>query len=118
MIDIGEYIRTYDGGIMRVTCEPVEVDGKITYQTDFQGYVVFEEEVKKHSRHLSDLVEVWDIVNGHEAVQVNEFPNCEKEIYMYVHIGNTFCYGTISNTEVKEILTHEQYRRNCYKLEE
>ena len=113
MIEIGEYIRTKKGEIMKVTSIPVEVDGKVTYQTD-KGWVELECDIIKHSKNIVDLIEAGDFVNGERVIETLVTTNRDGSKLPLVR----FPTDVIRNEEIKEIITHEQYEQNCYRLEE
>lgn len=66
-----------------------------------------ETEIKKHSFNIIDLIEAEDYINGNRVYKVTS--NC------------IYCIGKAiqnkSNINIKTILTHEQYERNSYRLE-
>ena len=116
MIEIGEYVRTKKGEIMKVTSIPVEVDGKITYQTD-KGWVELECDIVKHSENIIDLIEEGDFVNKELVYQCN---NKEKTKYLQPNDVDGSVYyleDFIKREGLSKILTHEQYEQNCYRLE-
>lgn len=122
MIEVGEYVRTHNGEIMKVTDIPVKILGEVTYQTDYQGYVVFEEEVKSHSKNIIDLIEVGDIIyysikdwEDVEWIGIIRHKNIADE-QLVVQGFNGFT--DIEKINILSILTHEQYERICYRLED
>ena len=109
MIEIGEYVRTKKGEIMKVTSIPVEVDEKVTYQTD-KGWVELECDIVKHSKNIIDVIEPSDLVNGLIVQSVHHFPDGKNSL---IWVNDEFY--TADN--IRTILTHEQYEQNCYRLE-
>lgn len=101
-IKVGEYVRTNSGLIDK--CETADID-KITnaWVMDFSG-------IKAHSFNLIDLIEVRDFVNGYKVIEINK-----EEKYV---VADNKDYGEhcIYDTEIKTILTKEQYKRDCYKV--
>jgi hypothetical protein len=108
-LELGMYVRTYKKGILKIKKNvSAVIDG---------GYVFIDEKVftsyniKKSSFNLIDLIEVGDYVNGYEIIANKD----EYEIGYFHQNGNFY---TLLGTEIKSILTHEQYEANCYKVVE
>lgn len=126
-IEVGEYVRTKDGRV-----EKIKVINKYgivhkhdsdndTFDTGINWYAesgreINEEDIKTHSKNIIDLIEVGDIVNGCEVV-------AEKYTYIemnFINVDSEISYGwetgAIPESEIKAMLTHEQYEQNSYKL--
>lgn len=101
VIEPNEYIRTEKGHISK-NLTPIPW---IVKDTTIDGDLVV-----KHSKNIIDLIEVEDIVE----VLVNKRTN---EILRYTLDTESDLYLLRKDT-IKTILTHEQYERNCYRLEE
>ena len=106
----GEYIRTKAGCIYKIT--GIDENGRVylDYCGDFSGLNEYQvaDITKKHSNNIIDIVEPGDFVNGHLVVEVY------KPDYVITEDGKNYS----SNEKIKSILTHEQYEKNCYKMEE
>lgn len=96
-IKVGEYIRTKKGKIFKY--------GK------GRAYLGKDNEIVNHSFNIKDLIEEGDIVNRQIVVYI------EGEGLVVERAEYIFPYILIEEMEIKEILTHEQYERNCYRLE-
>lgn len=108
-LKVGEYVRTNDG-IFKVT----KIDGLYIYldkeyfdkQYQTMRDVTFKERIVKHSFNIIDLIEVGDFINGNKVYKVTN--TC------------IYCIGkAVQNkltVNIQTILTHEQYERNCYKI--
>lgn len=105
-IQVGEYVRTYNGLI-----------GKIVQITDSGNYAiriyngaeyVVRAVIVKHSKNIIDLIEIGDFVNGNKVYKVTN--TC---IYF---IGKAVQNKLTVN--IQTILTHEQYESNCYRIGE
>lgn len=96
-IKVGEYVRTKKGKIFKY--------GK------GRTYLGKDNEIVNHSFNITDLIEEGDIVNGQRVLYIEE-EGLVIEIAEYI-----FPYILIEEIKIKEILTHEQYERNCYRLE-
>ena len=120
MIEVGEYIRTIDGYIRKVT----SVNKKGTYEALCYGAYsvdmkyknsvgISAKKIKAHSKNIIDLIEVGDIVNGCEVMNIYK----PKDIWEPIEVEiNSKCTRCFLEGEIKTILTHEQYEQNCYKV--
>lgn len=103
-IEVGDYVRlARNQGINKI----IDIyDKKYELETDIANEwgeftCILEEyqlkdEIINHSKHLIDLIEVGDYVNGHR-------------IFCKIH-------GEIGEKDIETILTKEQYLANCYKV--
>ena len=109
-IEIGEYIRNKDGYIDKVKkiIEPDEYMTERYYCCETTMASSYKSEIVKHSRILSEIVEVGDYVNGKLIHKIDKGPN-----YCYLYYGNC---KTFVDYQIKTILTKELYRANCYKV--
>lgn len=96
-IKVGEYVRTKKGKIFKY--------GK------GRAYLGKDNEIVNHSFNIKDLIEEGDIVNGQRVLYI------EKEGLVIEMADYIFPYISIKEIKIEEILTHEQYERNCYRLE-
>ena len=103
MIEAGEYVRTKKGKIFKY--------GK------GRAYLGKDNEIVKHSKIISEVVEVGDYVNGYKVITVDtDAPNNCKEC-IELDRNNAYEYQWISRNEIKTILTKELYQANCYTVE-
>lgn len=112
-IQVGEYVRiSWSGEIGKVIS--ITRDG--WHKVKFAG-CTYSRRIKldkndkriKHSKNITDLIEVGDIVE----VLVNKRTN---EILRYTVDTESDLY-LLKKDAIKSILTKEQYNQNCYKLE-
>ena len=96
-IKVGEYVRTKKGKIFKY--------GK------GRAYLGKDNEIVNHSFNITDLIEEGDIVNGQRVLYI------EKEGLVIEMADYIFPYISIKEIKIEEILTHEQYERNFYRLE-
>lgn len=131
-IKVGEYVRTNDG-IFKVT----KIDGLYIYLDDeyfdkqyqIMRNVTFKERILNHSFNIIDLIQIEDIV---EVVTEKDFEGEYTEKFEVAAVRITDCKGNklneigicgddgieyVSLKDIRTILTHEQYERNCYRLE-
>lgn len=135
-IEVGEYIRTKDGIIAKITdivkeycidCDNDVFDVGNSAMMEIPWKHI-KEHVIKHSKNLIDLIEIGDIVNGYRILEMvnsiykkskwiliykNEREKYERWIYIKEYDGKIH-----TQDDIKTILTKEQYMQNCYKLEE
>jgi len=106
-IEIGEYVRTEKGNILKIEHNKM-VQGLELLNIQYGNII-------NHSKDIIDLIEVGDIVDGNIVSDVDKIEN-----RIYIEWAN----GDYINTDrkckgiIKSILTHEQYERNAYRLEE
>lgn len=116
-IEIGEYGRTNYGKIIKFAwilhSNGKRVESKVilinkdTLSNDFY-YFSIGESIVKHSKIISEVVNVGDYVNGKLIHKIDKGPN-----YCYLYYGNC---KTFVDYQIKTILTKESYMANCYKV--
>lgn len=114
MIEEGEYVRTKRGiaKVLEVKTVKTKMHGKhdVAYLIDkCPRMYITETEFIKHSKNIIDLIELYDYVNGMIVFDIITYDNGEKVI----KISSGYL---MSENEIQDILTHEQYMQNCYKL--
>ena len=116
-IEVGEYVRTKDGVIAKVTdvldkysvdCDDDVYDLKNMPMMEIPWEYV-DEYVVNHSKNIIDLIEVGDYVNGKYVKEINQYKDGKSIIALI---------GIIDAQDIKTILTKEQYQSNCYTVEE
>lgn len=142
-MEIGEYIRTKKGIIAKVDAI-YEYGKRKKYKRYFtkkneefnEGTLIKEhliydtrqKYIPKHSKNILDLIEVGDIVNGYQILEIadsiyesskriliykNEKEKYERWIYIQQYNGKIH-----TQDDIQLILTHEQFERDCYRLED
>lgn len=129
-IEVNEYVRTNKGNIGKV----VEIRlGLNKYTQLYQDIYILDnglwtvlDYIVKHSKHLIDLIEVGDFVNGYRVLAIessiyenskriliyrNEREKYERWIYIQEYNGRIK-----TQDDIVVILTKEQYMANCYKV--
>lgn len=124
-IEIGEYVRTKDGRIAQIKSIDYEVGiyrfDRIIYINDFgmkedvlYNNEMFKKLIVKHSKQLIDLIENKDVlkVRIDKTIMVFGMDEDTSDIKYKELIEN------IENGEYEllEILTHQQFEINCYKV--
>ena len=114
MIEVGEYVRIDSdfrlialgiGKVIKINQDTIYVKMNLDLPISLKI-----ENVKKHSKNIIDLIELYDYVNGMVVFDIITYDNGEKAIKL--------SSGYLMNEkEIKDILTHEQYTQNCYKID-
>lgn len=118
-----EFVRT-DNGIFKVT----KIDGLYIYldkeyfdkQYQTMRDVTFKERILKHSFNIKELIEPQDILKykikdfnfNSKGIVYEEYDARKGEYYRIIN-GHR-----LEEVQIIAILTHMQYERDCYRLEE
>lgn len=122
-IEIGEYIRTFNGEIAKIIGTSIEFDTKV-YTTDqyiqsSRDFYVFENDcgITKHSKNIIDLIEVGDYVNGNKAHSVDYSTSTQTgEKYLVIDkIYQSVKY--FYEKDIKTIVTKEMMKSVEYRVE-
>ena len=114
MIEVGEYVRTKDGKILKI--DGFEKDLRNIEVVCFTTGEVYTREklneiIKNHSKNIIDLIEVGDYVNGVKVIEVGKYNFKTVEEYgLKIHHKKS--------VKIKSIVTHEQFEAMKYKVEE
>ena len=117
-IEVGEFIRLKSGLIGQFYNIEEGYDGNVQINFEEFGYEYedieqFYNDIKLHSKILSEVVEVGDYVNGY---LVRKIPNFNNELCNFDL--NKMEWIPLKNIDVYyNILTKEQYQANCYTVE-
>ena len=101
-LKVGMYVRTKDTGFCKIV-KRLELDGLYTDK----GFNIISN-ILKSSFNIIDLIEVGDYVNGWLVNAVY------SDGMRLIGVEDGIEY----NDEIKEVLTHEQYEANCFKIGE
>lgn len=120
-IEVGEYVRTKKGRIDKV--ERFSVDLCVwhcengMHIDEYNCVGTHLEDIVNHSKQPIDLIEVKDLV-----CFKNKLQNILENEEMIIHIFNNDTLEEVKQAiekgeiELLEILTHEQFEANCYKV--
>lgn len=103
MLEVGEYVRTVDGKIIKVDWVGQAI------ATDKQNTTITKQDILKHSKNIIDLIEVGDYVNGQEVKRIGDYEDFKRidfeeyEDYIY-------------EDDIKSIVTKEQFANIEYKV--
>lgn len=117
MIEVGEYVRTKReiAKVLEVKTVQPKMHGKydVVYLIDkCPRMYISETAFIKHSKNIIDLIEVGDIVHTRDVLN-------EDIVYIWSEEYLKAIKEDLDNgIELVEILTHEQYMQNCYKIPE
>lgn len=112
-IQIGNFIRDKEGNITEII-SMINLDKGVYLYLGKDGYQYSDNCIVKHSKNIIDLIEAGDIVNNRLVLQVDY-----KNICLLIPLSDTKANTNImwyGYEEIKTILTHEQYEKNCYKI--
>lgn len=104
MIEVNDYVRTKNGIIDKV----INSNFYMSIYVECEKGLHLIENIVKHSKIISEVVEVGDYVNGKLIHKIDKGPN-----YCYLYYGNC---KTFVDYQIKTILTKESYIANCYKV--
>lgn len=123
-IEVGEFVRTDKGIIDKVESYSSGCNVwhcKKTMCIDECNVTgVYLKDIVKHSKHIIDLIEDTDIVE----VEISEEWVIKEDSIRFIIVGQTYVAQEIKEAlengiyKIKTILTHEQYEKNCYRVEE
>ena len=132
-IKFGEFVRTIDGYIRKVT----QVNEKGSYECLCWGAYLVDEKYKnsvgisakkiaKHSFNIIDLIEVGDYVNGCLIVEINKDPFITNQTNLWTNMllsygepfSNEYYKLKILEKDIKSIVTREQFENIEYKVGE
>ena len=109
MIEVGEYVRTKSGEIGIFNKYFEDKQWFEMKKTDNVFYGIPVSAIIKHSKIVSEVVEIGDYVNGKRIHKIDKGQN-----YCYLYYGNC---KTFVDYQIKTILTKELYQSNCYTVE-
>lgn len=110
-LKVGEYVRTKNGKIDKV----INNNYYISEYLECEKGIVDKENILKHSSNIIDLIEEGDIVNESLIAYRGKVASGKEKLL----VGNYIINGmSLEVANIKTILTHEQYERNCYKVKE
>lgn len=119
MIEVNEYVRlARNQGINKIIDKEddryileSEIADSYSDITWFLYECELKEEVVKHSKQLIDLIEVGDIVRIRTGLYSSFMEFIDNEECLLILKEQVKKFWTI-----EEILTHEQFEANCYKV--
>lgn len=114
-IEVNEYVRTKEGEIHKVI-KIIEDDGDWDYYCCGNNVGYFAMDIANHSKHLIDLIEVGDFVNGYRVISVDYGVTNDTTECIELDLNSNYQYNFISIRQIQTILTKEQFEANCYKV--
>lgn len=114
-IEVNEYVRTKEGEIHKLI-KIIEDDGDWDYYCCGNNAGYFAMDIANHSKHLIDLIEVGDFVNGYRVISVDYDVTNDTTECIELDLNSNYQYNFISIRQIKTILTKESYLANCYKV--
>jgi len=122
-IEVGEYVRTKNGYIIKVDKKTVIFDmgyaeQYVDMETTRYGFPC-EEEIANHNKQPIELIEDKDIVE----IELSEEFVEKKDKKKLIQIGDVYTKETLQRdidngiiTRILTILSYNQYMANCYKV--
>ena len=122
-IQVGEYVRTKDGVIAKVTatgygidCDRDVFDLKCLQMMEIPPEHV-QEYVIKHSFNIIDLIEKGDYVNELKIIDINGICNDKKTKAFTIYKNKGKAIITfLKNEEIRSIVTKEQFKAMEYEV--
>ena len=114
-IEVNEYVRTKEGEIHKVI-KIIEDNGNWDYYCCGNNVGYFAMDIANHSKHLIDLIEVGDFVNGYRVISVDYDVTNDTTECIELDLNSNYQYNFISIRQIQTILTHQQFDANCYKV--
>lgn len=111
-ICLNEYIRTKNGKIDKV----INDNYYISEYIECEKGIVDKENIVKHSFNIIDLIEEGDYVNGQKVLCLKKNNDDCRDDIGTSYIEGIDIYLGYDESDIKTILTHEQYERNCYRI--
>lgn len=105
MIEVGEYVRTDKGKIVKIDKEKINLQMLKFLDVEY-GQIV------KRSKNIIDLIEVGDYVNGEQVVGKDN--NC---ILLLTDKGQTYLRNIFESKYIKSIVTKEMFASAEYRVE-
>ena len=107
-MEIGQYVRTLEGKIGQYVCD---TDG-LSLVTNGINYN-YALQYGNYSDDIIDLVEAGDYVNGYKVIYVDRGCSYEQKFIVCERDDEPIAF---INTNIKTVLTHEEYERVCFKV--
>ena len=104
-----EFIRTKTGKIDKV----INNNYYMSQYIECEKGIVDKENIVNHSKNIIDLIEVGDFVNENEVIDKYLF---NGEMPVLETTGDETNAKCMCESDIRTILTHKQYERNCYKI--
>ena len=106
MIEVGEYVRTDKGYIIKIDKEKKNLQMLKFLDAEYGNIV-------KHSKNIIDLIEVGDYVNGEKIGQI------ENGFLWYGWSAEIDDYSTFfKEKDIETVVTKEQFAQMEYKVKE
>ena len=102
------YVRTKDGDVFIL--DKIE-DNHLIPRYVYIPYVIIEDDVKKTSHNIIDLIEVGDYVNGYKITTINDMSPV-----IYAEDKQGYLIEIITKENIKSIVTKEQFESMSYKV--
>lgn len=119
-MNVGEYVRTKDGLIRKIKeiGKLIYIDKEFVSEEPEYHNSLLEEDIKKSSPQIIDLIEKNDFVNGYKVIGiVKGFKILVDKLELDTTTG-LYHHKSIMAKDIKTIVTHEQMETMQYRVEE
>lgn len=110
-------MRTKQVGIKKVKQIKYSKEYGENYYYYNELFGVWEKDITNHSKNLIDLIEKGDYVNGQRVIELIKLNNKKVSICVFKNKEYMYC-EILKEDGIKTILTHEQFEKNMYRLED
>ena len=118
-LEVGMYVRTKYGidKIKFISEVMVGLDETLSLSLEKELEEVLKRDILKASHNIIDLIEEGDYVNGKQVIRINTdyIFDYSEEFKMIYFSENDYIY---SKTDIKSIVTKEQFESMSYKVGE
>ena len=119
-LEVGMYVRTKKGVFAKSKLDGwfgigFDDNDKEMIEIDVFPNFILKEDIVKASHNIIDLIEVGDYVNGKQVIKINidYIFDYTEEVKMIYFSDNDYIY---SKTDIKSIVTKEQFESMSYKV--
>ncbi len=117
IIEAGEFIRTKNGVILKVLEYDKVMDLHLCTNNKYKEYIGLEGIIVNHSHNIGDLIQPGDYINGDRILKLTKLKDGNIVICICEDNSHMIC-RVIKNKNIKTILTKEQFKQNCYEVED
>ena len=130
-LEKGMYVRTKNGNIRKIVeltntkfiDEPdyyvdkvlIDIEQNEREDTIYMEKWLLNEDIVKASHNIIDLIEVGDYVNG---CYIQEIKSLKDNVMICMLDSDYEFVSTITNKDIKSVVTHEQMEQMAYKVVE
>ena len=118
-LEVGQFVRLKSGYICKIINinDFREPNMKYGVEANYLKDVMFigDEDILKASHNIIDILEEGDYVNG---CYIQEIKSLKDNVMVCMLDSDYEFVSTITNKDIKSVITHEQMEQMAYKVEE